>query len=785
VQTLPTLELLRNSLRATASYDFFSSFSMPPRFVLTLFAPYVFGGGNGQIFRAPYVGPTFFGEYAAYVGLLTVMLAVIAVALKRDLRTKFWTVTVVISLLLAFGRFLPFHAYVLVYYVPVLNLFRVPARHLMEVEFALAVLAGRGVTALAAGKQIASMRRTLIIAVVASVVFLLTVLTVSVWRPADFHLARQAPLTLMRAPELFVPIAMAALSVVALWKFSHSKRRRANAFLLLVLLLDLTVYGQASGWRTNSPSRESELWREPATVSYLRSQDANSPTPYRILTEDQRFDPAMPVPPAGPPSDWLLSLQPDIYMMHGIENAAGYDGFGMSRYSRLMGDMKVWGELTDAERSLRGETRELDLMNVRYLLTRPLATASGNPPPAPSSAHEATAVAAPAGDFLRASQEFEGTKFAAEDLNLSGLSRGAQLSFVTPPVAVDALGIVSNLSWSVGLPDGTSVAEIKLFSEDHKTFDLILKAGEHTAEWAHDRPDIQAQIKHRRPPVATSYKVEESSGSYEAHSYVANLPLPERAVITGGEIKVAQAASAPDLLLAVLRVSLLDKTSQQAFALRREWFTRRVTAPAGEKTSAKASIETPQAEPAAPQERWKKLSQLGNVVVFENTRALPRAWLANEALALDESQILEVIRGGRLPSGEAWEPKRTALTEVQTDFTTTRPDESAVVEFKTREPNYINLATRSGAAALLVVSENHFPGWRAYVDGSPVETLRVDYNLRGVLLAAGNHQVEFSYRPKSALIGLVISLLTAIALVLWCLRVPELFVRQMRRQRKS
>ena len=53
VQILPTIELLRNSLRASASYDFFSSFSMPPRFALTLFAPYLFGGGNGLLFRAP------------------------------------------------------------------------------------------------------------------------------------------------------------------------------------------------------------------------------------------------------------------------------------------------------------------------------------------------------------------------------------------------------------------------------------------------------------------------------------------------------------------------------------------------------------------------------------------------------------------------------------------------------------------------------------------------------------------------------------------------------------
>ena len=56
VQILPTFELLRNSPRAAATYDFFTSFSMPRRFVLTLFAPFLSGGGDGRLFRAPYVG---------------------------------------------------------------------------------------------------------------------------------------------------------------------------------------------------------------------------------------------------------------------------------------------------------------------------------------------------------------------------------------------------------------------------------------------------------------------------------------------------------------------------------------------------------------------------------------------------------------------------------------------------------------------------------------------------------------------------------------------------------
>ena len=39
---------------------------------------------------------------------------------------------------------MPFRLYEVLYHVPVLNLFRGPTRHLMEVHFALAVLAGRG-----------------------------------------------------------------------------------------------------------------------------------------------------------------------------------------------------------------------------------------------------------------------------------------------------------------------------------------------------------------------------------------------------------------------------------------------------------------------------------------------------------------------------------------------------------------------------------------------------------------------------------------------------------------
>ena len=66
---------------------------------------------------------------------------------------------------------------------------------------------------------------------------------------------------------------------------------------------------------------------------------------------------------------------------------------------------------------------------------------------------------------------------------------------------------------------------------------------------------------------------------------------------------------------------------------------------------------------------------------------------------------------------------------------------------------------------MLVLTDTHFPGWHAEVDGEPAEVHRVDYLLRGVALPAGRHRVEFTYRPASWRAGWIVSLVTAIALL--------------------
>ncbi len=768
VQILPTLELLRASLRAEASYEFFTSFSMPPRFALAFLAPYLTGGGDGQLFRAPYTGTAFYAEYIGYVGLAPLALAALAPLIARDARTKFWTAVAVVAFALALGRFWPADLYAVVYRLPVLNLFRVPARHLMEVDFALAVLAGRALTALSSarerrdalerGLQGTTARAALVCASVA----LLAVLAVTAWRPSEFRLGRTGPVSLLRAPELFMPVFVAALSAWAVWNFARSRRRGATLLLFAVVVFDLCLWGHSSGWR-KAPGRNHELWREPRVVRLLRERGAGGEGSFRVLTVPQKFSPQESRLAPAPDGEFVIALQPNTYMMHGVENAAGYDGFGLERYSRLAGDMKVWGELTAPDKTLFGSGRELDIVNVRYLLARnprfhfegqqptaTLSTSATPSTPAPTQTQTPTPTPTPPPTIM-----LGGRAFAEETLNLPQLNAGERLVFETPGVDANALALVTNLSWASEISDGETVARIRLRAEDGREFEFDLRAGEHTSEWSYDRADTRAGVRHARAQVATSFNVSDPKGDFEGHTYVASFALPRRAKITGGEIETARVAHAPKLSVSVERVSLAD--GAQAAPLRREQLRKIGAGAVG-------------GAAPAPSERWRHVADEGPLAVYENTRALPRAWLAGEAFVVADEAALQTIRTGLLPDGRAWEPRATVLVDVAlgNELTGGVGGDAGRAEVTSYEANRVEVSAEANAAGVLVLADNHYPGWRAYVDGRAVETLRVNYNLRGVALPAGRHNVTFVYRPKSVLLGLLVSLLTAAALAAWC-----------------
>jgi uncharacterized membrane protein YfhO len=90
-------------------------------------------------------------------------------------------------------------------------------------------------------------------------------------------------------------------------------------------------------------------------------------------------------------------------------------------------------------------------------------------------------------------------------------------------------------------------------------------------------------------------------------------------------------------------------------------------------------------------------------------------------------------------------------------------------------PNRVTIRAALDTPGYLVLADTWYPGWRATVDGEPVEILRANYGFRAVRLEAGEHTVEMVYRPASVLVGgaLSIAALAVIAVGLVLARKKE------------
>jgi uncharacterized membrane protein YfhO len=82
--------------------------------------------------------------------------------------------------------------------------------------------------------------------------------------------------------------------------------------------------------------------------------------------------------------------------------------------------------------------------------------------------------------------------------------------------------------------------------------------------------------------------------------------------------------------------------------------------------------------------------------------------------------------------------------------------------------NMVYKATISGQEDLVVFSEIFYSApnqiWQAYLDGKPVEHIRVNYLLRALKVPVGEHEIVFKFEPETYFKGEVIDLTFSILL---------------------
>jgi hypothetical protein len=173
----------------------------------------------------------------------------------------------------------------------------------------------------------------------------------------------------------------------------------------------------------------------------------------------------------------------------------------------------------------------------------------------------------------------------------------------------------------------------------------------------------------------------------------------------------------------------------------------------------------------ADPQRWVPRVDTPTFAVFENRRALPRAWLVGETVAAPPSEQLWSVRSGRLSDRRPFDPQTVAL--VDEGGRDRGPLRDADAQIVGESPTRIELITRSATPAFLVLSEVFYSGWTAELDGTPVPLVRTDYMLRGVEVPAGVHRVTCVYRPASVAAGAAVSVATvalALATAVWRVR---------------
>jgi hypothetical protein len=134
----------------------------------------------------------------------------------------------------------------------------------------------------------------------------------------------------------------------------------------------------------------------------------------------------------------------------------------------------------------------------------------------------------------------------------------------------------------------------------------------------------------------------------------------------------------------------------------------------------------------------------------------PRAWIVHHVEVLPgEDQVLE-----RLAQPE-FDPTAAALVvePLASPLAGGRPGTSQV-RVVDRSPSYLSIEVEAADEGLLVLSEIHYPGWQASVDGRMVPIVVANATLRAVEVPAGRHRVEMAFRPLSVVLGITISLAT-------------------------
>jgi len=140
-----------------------------------------------------------------------------------------------------------------------------------------------------------------------------------------------------------------------------------------------------------------------------------------------------------------------------------------------------------------------------------------------------------------------------------------------------------------------------------------------------------------------------------------------------------------------------------------------------------------------PQQYLVKVFEEGETRVYEDSRAVPRAYIVERPIiSFGKEETMNTLY-------KLKDFRREAVVEGDLSILSApiKGDES--VSLTRYEPKRLEIDTSLSVPRLLVVTNAYDPGWRASVDGKTTMIYRTNYAFQGIVVPAGTHKVEFLY----------------------------------------
>ncbi len=147
-----------------------------------------------------------------------------------------------------------------------------------------------------------------------------------------------------------------------------------------------------------------------------------------------------------------------------------------------------------------------------------------------------------------------------------------------------------------------------------------------------------------------------------------------------------------------------------------------------------------------------------------NRHALGNAWFVNQVRVVDNADAdIASIASIDISREATLNAKFEGLLEKKTY----PMDSTASIRLTEYQPNKMVYQSETNTEQLAIFSEIYYEeGWQATIDGEPVDHLRMNYLLRGLVIPAGSHEIVFDFHPRSYFAGTSVSVVSSLLLLL-------------------